>query len=74
MNGNLFSAQGIETLQAFSISIGIGLLMGLERERLHDSPAGLRTFALIALFGSVCGMLAQHPGSRPSASSSSAPS
>jgi uncharacterized membrane protein (DUF4010 family) len=59
MNGNLFSAQGIETLQAFSISIGIGLLMGLERERIHDSPAGLRTFALIALFGSVCGMLAQ---------------
>jgi uncharacterized membrane protein (DUF4010 family) len=59
MNGNLLSAQAIDVLQSFSISIGIGLLMGLERERMPDSPAGLRTFALIALFGSVCGMLAQ---------------
>lgn len=59
MAGQIISVQGFEFFQAFSISLGIGLLMGLERERMPDSPAGLRTFALIALFGSVCGLLAQ---------------
>lgn len=59
MSIGLFSAQGLETLQSFSISLGIGLLMGLERESKQDSSAGLRTFALIALFGSVSGMLGQ---------------
>lgn len=59
MGIQIISVQGFDFLQAFSISLGIGLLMGLERERMPDSPAGLRTFALIALFGSVCGLLAQ---------------
>jgi uncharacterized membrane protein (DUF4010 family) len=59
MTSQFISAQGFTYLQAFSVSLGIGLLMGLERERMPDSPAGLRTFALIALFGSVCGLLAQ---------------
>ena len=59
MGSQFISAQGFTYLQAFSVSLGIGLLMGLERERMPDSPAGLRTFALIALFGSVCGLLAQ---------------
>ncbi len=40
------------------ISLGIGLLVGMQRERSHDGPAGIRTFALIALSGTLCGMLA----------------
>ncbi|MFN8914560.1 MAG: MgtC/SapB family protein, partial [Betaproteobacteria bacterium] len=34
------------------VSAGIGLLVGLERERNPHAKAGLRTFTLIALAGS----------------------
>jgi uncharacterized membrane protein (DUF4010 family) len=50
---------GYEALQAFATSIGIGLLIGLERERQSDSKAGLRTFALVGLLGCLCALLAQ---------------
>ncbi len=46
-------------LQAFLTSLAIGLLMGLERERRRSAKAGLRTFALVSLFGSLSGMLAE---------------
>lgn len=46
-------------LPAFATSLALGLLMGLERERSSAARAGLRTFALTALFGTLCGMLAQ---------------
>lgn len=62
MAGLELGEKGFEYLQAFSISLGIGLLMGLERERTPNAPAGLRTFALIALFGSVCALLSQTLG------------
>lgn len=43
----------------FSVALGIGALVGIERERskgegAHRGPAGLRTFLLIALTGAVC--------------------
>jgi uncharacterized membrane protein (DUF4010 family) len=44
-------------LQTFGTSLAIGLLIGLERERSPDAKAGLRTFALVALLGSVAGLL-----------------
>jgi len=50
---------GYETLQAFATSIGIGLLIGLERERQSDIKAGLRTFALVGLLGCISALLAQ---------------
>ncbi|MDP2810787.1 MAG: MgtC/SapB family protein [Rhodocyclaceae bacterium] len=50
---------GYETLQAFATSIGIGLLIGLERERQSDLKAGLRTFALVGLLGCISALLAQ---------------
>lgn len=50
---------GVESLQAFATSIGIGLLIGLERERQSDLKAGLRTFALVGLLGSLCAFLSQ---------------
>jgi len=50
---------GYESLQAFATSIGIGLLIGLERERQSDLKAGLRTFALVGLLGCLSALLAQ---------------
>ena len=38
-------------VQAFATALGIGLLVGMERERRPDSAAGLRTFALVAMLG-----------------------
>lgn len=56
----MFAAEaGYEALQAFATSIGIGLLIGLERERQSDLKAGLRTFALVGMLGCVSAVLAQ---------------
>jgi uncharacterized membrane protein (DUF4010 family) len=44
----------------FPTSLAIGLLIGLERERNPSAKAGLRTFALVALFGAICGALSDH--------------
>jgi len=41
----------------------VGLLVGLERERKPKAKAGLRTFSLIAVFGTLCALLAQATGS-----------
>jgi uncharacterized membrane protein (DUF4010 family) len=51
---------GIELLPKFLTSIAIGLLIGLERERNPSAKAGLRTFALVSLFGTLMGMLGEH--------------
>jgi uncharacterized membrane protein (DUF4010 family) len=56
------AAEGLNHLPHFLTSLGIGLLMGLERERNPTARAGLRTFALVALFGAVCGVLSQTQG------------
>ena len=44
-------------LPAFALSIAIGLLIGLERERHSATKAGLRTFALVALLAAVLAYL-----------------
>ncbi len=49
-------------LQAFMTSLAIGLLVGLERERRSSAKAGLRTFALVALLGTLSGMLSEQAG------------
>ena len=38
-------------------SLGIGLLIGLERERNPAAKAGVRTFALVALAGALAALL-----------------
>lgn len=43
----------------FATSVGIGLLVGIERERNPFAKAGLRTFALIAVLGTLCALLAR---------------
>jgi len=41
------------------IALGLGLLVGLQRERTANELAGVRTFPLVTLFGCVCALLAQ---------------
>lgn len=48
-----------DQIEAFLIAIGIGLLIGLERERVPSARAGLRTFGLVAMFGALVAMLGQ---------------
>ncbi|HEU0200796.1 MAG TPA: MgtC/SapB family protein, partial [Burkholderiaceae bacterium] len=49
----------LSTALTFATSGAIGLLVGLERERNPAAKAGLRTFALIALLGTLSAQLAQ---------------
>ena len=45
-----------------AVALGLGLLVGLQRERVDSVIAGIRTFALISLFGAVCAQLAKKRG------------
>jgi len=54
---------GIDSLPKFLTSLTIGLLIGLERERNPSAKAGLRTFALVSLFGTLIALLADKSGS-----------
>ena len=49
-------------LEAFLTALGIGLLVGMERERRPDSAAGLRTFALVAMLGCLFALLGEKTG------------
>ncbi|MGH6623030.1 MAG: MgtC/SapB family protein [Burkholderiaceae bacterium] len=46
-----------DLLLTFALSAGIGLLVGLERERSPTAKAGVRTFALIAVLGTAAAVL-----------------
>ena len=45
-----------------AISLLLGLLIGLQRQRVESHVGGIRTFPLIAAFGTVCGWLALEHG------------
>jgi uncharacterized membrane protein (DUF4010 family) len=49
-------------VEAFATALGIGLLIGMERERRPDSAAGLRTFSLVAMLGCLFAMLGEKSG------------
>jgi uncharacterized membrane protein (DUF4010 family) len=51
-----------EDLINLGIALGLGLLAGLQREHADSRVAGIRTFSLIALFGAISGMVAEHFG------------
>lgn len=57
---NIFAAASVDQVQAFAISLGIGLLIGIERERRTDPKAGLRTFALVGMLGCLSALIAEH--------------
>jgi uncharacterized membrane protein (DUF4010 family) len=52
-------------LGALSLALGLGLLIGLQRERAGSVLGGIRTFPLIALLGTTAGLLANEWGSAP---------
>ncbi len=54
MNGEIFRALGI--------ALGLGLLVGLQRQRADSRMAGIRTFPLITLLGTICALLASSFG------------
>lgn len=48
----------VSSFQTLGISLGLGLLVGAQREKVDAPLAGVRTFALITLFGTLCALLA----------------
>lgn len=48
--------------EKLGIALGLGLLVGLQRERVESQLAGFRTFPLVTLLGTVTGFLAQEWG------------
>lgn len=48
----------LDVFQKVGLALLLGLLVGLQRERVQARLAGIRTFALITLLGAVCGLLA----------------
>ncbi len=63
METGFLQSNGIEALPQFLTSLAIGLLIGLERERTPSAKAGLRTFALVAIFGTLSALLSTRLGS-----------
>lgn len=49
----------LEALSAFATSLALGFLLGLERERSPAALAGVRTFALTAVLGTLSALLAE---------------
>lgn len=50
------------TFLSLGIALGLGLLVGMQREQVATQLAGLRTFALITVLGTICGLLAVNFG------------
>lgn len=48
------------TLLTLATSLGLGLLVGLQREYTDHKIAGIRTITLVTLFGTIMGMVAQY--------------
>lgn len=49
-----------EIFKILGTSLGLGLLVGLQREYIDHKMAGIRTFSLVTLLGSVTGLIGQH--------------
>ena len=47
-----------QTLLQITVSLALGLLLGLQRQRTESSIGGIRTFPFIALLGTVTGKIA----------------
>ncbi|MFN8006739.1 MAG: DUF4010 domain-containing protein [Terriglobia bacterium] len=50
------------TLQHLCIALGLGLIVGLQREHVASRLAGIRTFPMVTILGTVCAMLGQSLG------------
>lgn len=58
MNSPAEFPETLVVLKALGTSLGLGLLVGLEREWERNAIAGIRTFGLVGLFGGLSGVLA----------------
>src|SRR5437868_4089242 len=47
-----------ELFQRLGTALGLGIIVGLQRERSGSPLAGIRTFPLVTLLGALCGVLA----------------
>lgn len=52
----------IDLFSRLGIVLGLGLLVGLQRQRTDARLAGFRTFPLVALLGALCALLAEKFG------------
>ncbi|MDD4882488.1 MAG: MgtC/SapB family protein [Gallionellaceae bacterium] len=57
-----FDSPELAPLAHFLTSLAIGLLIGLERERNPSAKAGLRTFTLVAMAGTLGALLSEKTG------------
>ncbi|MDT0685104.1 MgtC/SapB family protein [Autumnicola psychrophila] len=53
-----------EDLTILGIALGLGMLVGLQREHSQQRIAGVRTFTLIAILGTVAGFLTRDMGNQ----------
>lgn len=51
-----------ELLLNLALAVGLGLLVGMQRERVNSGVAGVRTYALLTLLGALSAVLGQHLG------------
>lgn len=50
--------QLVSALETLALALGLGMLVGLQRESVHSRIAGLRTFGLVTVTGALAGLLA----------------
>ncbi|HKX61884.1 MAG TPA: MgtC/SapB family protein, partial [Verrucomicrobiae bacterium] len=55
----------MDSIVTLGISLGLGLLIGLQRERTESRLGGIRTFPLVSMFGTFCGMVSETKGGWP---------
>lgn len=55
----------IESFRALGLALGLGLLVGLQRERAKPDLAGIRTFTIITLLGAATGLLSSEQSQWP---------
>jgi uncharacterized membrane protein (DUF4010 family) len=49
--------------QQLFISVGLGLIVGLQREWAESPIAGIRSFSIVSIMGTICGLLSHRLGS-----------
>lgn len=58
----IFNIQDLHPFHQLIISLILGLIVGLQRQWADSPLGGIRTFALISLFGTVCALIAEKYG------------
>ena len=59
MDGSFLLTEPLVTPFKLLTGLAIGLLLGLQREKTPSAKAGLRTFGLVGLFGTIAALVAE---------------